>query len=498
VIEKGHWYGEIWNRHKNGRVYAEMLSISVVRDAQGKPRQYVALLFDISAIKKREHELERSAHFDELTCLPNRVLLADRLRHAMVQTQRRGQLLAVAFLDLDGFKAINDNHGHEMGDQLLIAVAARMKQALREGDTLARLGGDEFVAVLIDLVDVTASEPLLTRMLAAAAQPVHVGDLELQVSASLGVTFYPQAEDIDTDLLLRQADQAMYQAKLAGKNRYHFFDAELDGGVRSYHEGLERIRRALTEREFVLYYQPKVNMRTGTVIGAEALIRWQHPEEGLLPPSMFLPVIENHQLAFELGEWVIDSVLTQMELWHMAGLDIPVSVNVGTRQLQHMNFVERLRALLGAHPCVSSDYLVIEVPETKALEDLARVSQVINACREIGVTLILDHFGIGYSSLIYLKHLPVTQIKIDKSFVHSMLKTPDDLAILESVLGLAAAFHRQILAEGVETVEHGEMLLQLGCELAQGYAIAHPMPAHEMSGWLATWRTYPSWCYLPG
>ncbi len=415
----------------------------------------------------------------------------------MVQTQRRGQRLAVVFLDLDGFKAINDNHGHETGDRLLIAVAARMKQVLREGDTIARLGGDEFVAVLLDLADIEASVPMLTRLLTAAAQSVYVDDLVLQVSASLGVTFYPQREDIDADQVMRQADQAMYQAKLAGKNRYHFFDAEQDSRIRSHHESLEHIHRALTEREFVLYYQPKVNMRTGTVIGAEALIRWERPERGLLPPAVFLPVIEDHPLAVDIGEWVIDTALAQMEIWQAAGLNIPVSVNIGSRQLQQTDFVERLRVLLAAHPNVRPGYLELEVLETSALEDLVRVSQIIEDCREIGVSFTLDDFGTGYSSLTYLKRLHVTQLKIDQSFVRDMLNNSDDLAILEGVLGMAAAFQHQVIAEGVETVEHGEMLLQFDCELAQGYVIAHPMPAHEMSGWSATWHTDPSWDGLP-
>lgn len=447
----------------------------------------------LSVLEKLEH----IAHYDALTALPNRVLLADRLQQAMAQAHRHSELLAVAYLDLDGFKAINDNYGHVAGDQLLMSMAACMKHTLREGDTLARLGGDEFVAVLIDLDSIEASVPLLTRLVAAAAQPVYVGDLMLQVSASLGVTFYPQEDDVDADQLLRQADQAMYQAKLAGKNRYHVFDDEQDRNVRDHHENLERISRALAEREFVLYYQPKVNMRTGQFIGAEALIRWQHPEKGLLSPALFLPVIEEHQLAIELGEWVIDNALTQIELWHAAGLDIPVSVNVGARQLQHPDFVERLHVLLTAHPGVRPDDLEIEVLETSALEDLAQVSQVIEACRKVGVKFALDDFGTGYSSLTYLKRLPFTLLKIDQSFVRDMLDDPDDLAILEAVLGLAVAFRRQVIAEGVETVKHGEMLLQLGCELGQGYGIAHPMPAGALSGWSASWRTHPSWSRLP-
>ncbi len=497
LVENGHWHGEVWNRRKTGEVYAVMQTISAVRDVQGKITQYVALFSDITAIKAHQRQLEHIAHYDALTMLPNRVLLADRMRQAMIQMQRRGHSLAVAYLDLDGFKAINDKHGHQTGDQLLIAIATRMKDTLREGDTLARLGGDEFVALLLDLNDVANSEPVLTRLLSAAAQPFQVGDLALQVSASLGLTFYPQTDDVEADQLLRQADQAMYQAKQAGRNRYHVFDAEQDRSVRGHHESLERIRHALSEHEFVLHYQPKVNMRTGTVIGAEALIRWQHPERGLLPPSVFLPVIENHRLAVELGEWVIDESLTQMERWRKLGLNITVSVNVGARQLQQSDFAERLHELLAAHPSVRPGDLELEVLETSALEDLDRVAGVIESCRELGVMFALDDFGTGYSSLTYLKRLSVNALKIDQSFVRDMLDDPDDLAILGGVLGLAIAFRRLVIAEGVETVEHGEMLLQLGCELAQGYGIARPMPAAELPGWVFAWRPESVWSDLP-
>ncbi len=491
--EKGHWTGEIWNRRKNGEVYVEMKTISAISDAEGRVQQYVALFSDITPIKEHEKQLEHIAHFDVLTTLPNRVLLADRLHQAMSQAQRRKQLLAVAYLDLDGFKAINDTYGHNVGDQLLVAVSARMKQTLREGDTLARLGGDEFVAVLLDLDQPASSEPMLVRLLAAAAEPVHLGELVLQVSASLGVTFYPKFEDEDADQLLRQADQAMYQAKLSGKNRFHVFDAEHDRNVRGRHGDLQRIHDALAANEFVLYFQPKVNMRTGKVFGAEALIRWQHPEKGLLSPALFLPVIENDTLAVDVGEWVIESALSALERWRNSGLDITVSVNVGARQLQQVDFVARLRRILENHPDYQAGDLEMEVLETSALEDLIRVSQVIKECRELGVTFALDDFGTGYSSLTYLKRLPVSVLKIDQSFVRDMLDDPDDLTILEGVISLAQAFNRQVIAEGVESVEQGEVLLRLGCELAQGYGIGRPMPAAEIPGWVESWRPDPEW-----
>jgi diguanylate cyclase (GGDEF)-like protein/PAS domain S-box-containing protein len=493
LVANGHWYGEVWNRRKNGEIYAEMQTISAVHDAQGKLLQYVALFSDITSQKEHQQQLEHIAHFDALTGLPNRVLLADRLHQAMAQAVRRRQSLALAFLDLDAFKAINDTHGHDAGDQLLVALAARMKQTLREGDTLARIGGDEFVVILADLSDATACQPLLVRLLEAAAQPVLLEQRTLQVSASLGVTFYPQEEDMVADTLLRQADQAMYQAKLAGKNRYHIFDAEQDRTVRGHHESLEGIRRALVEQEFVLYYQPKVNMRTGQVVGVEALIRWQHPDHGLLSPVHFLPVIEDHALAIDVGEWVLNSVLDQIQVWQEAGVMLNVSVNVGARQLQGSDFVQRLRAILAAHPAVAPARLGLEVLETSALEDIERVSAVIATCGAMGVDFALDDFGTGYSSLTYLKRLPASLLKIDQSFVRDMLEDADDLAILKGVIGLANAFHRDVIAEGVETIEHGVMLLQLGCDLAQGFGIARPMQAQDVPNWLQTWRPHPSW-----
>ena len=497
LILQGHWSGEIWNRRKSGELYAELITISVVRNAQGITQNYVALFSDISSIKEHQNVLERIAQFDPLTHLPNRLLLADRLQQAMTQAQRRGQQLAVAYLDLDGFKSANDRHGHDEGDQLLIAVATAMKNTLREGDTLARIGGDEFVAVLIDLDSVESCLPMLTRLVEAAATPVKLGELVLQGSASAGVTFYPQANEMESDQLLRQADQAMYQAKLAGKNRYHVFDSAHDSSMRMHHESLEHIRQALERGEFVLHYQPKVNMRSGQVIGAEALIRWQHPEKGLLPPATFLPAIENHPLAVEVGDWVIDTALTQLEAWQTAGLDLPVSVNIGGRQLQQADFVERLLATLDRHPQVKPTSLEFEVLETSALVDMAQVSNVIEACIQIGVKFALDDFGTGYSSLTYLKRLRVAILKIDQSFVRDMLDDPDDLAILEGVIGLAAAFKREVIAEGVATIAHGTLLLQLGCELAQGYGIARPMPAEHVPAWVATWQPDAAWCELP-
>ena len=490
--------------HADRRIDMRVIGTVTVED--GVVTKLSGIFQDISeqkadqlALETANHELEYTnkvlehiAHYDALTHLPNRVLLADRMQQAIIQNQRNGLSLAVAFLDLDGFKAINDQYGHGVGDKLLITISKRMKAALREGDTLARIGGDEFVVVLADLKHTSDCEPLLKRLLEAAAEPYELDDHHLEVSASIGVTLHPQ-DGVDAEQLLRHADQAMYLAKQAGKNCYHMFDVAHDAAVKNKRESLEHIRIALLNQEFVLYYQPKVNMRTGAVIGAEALIRWQHPERGLLAPAAFLPVIENHLLSVELGEWVISRALDQMAEWQHDGLEIPVSVNVGALQLQQSNFPNRLEELLILQPDAYPENLELEILETSALEDINQVSAAIHACQALGVSFALDDFGTGYSSLAYLKRLPAKLLKIDQSFVRDMLEDSDDLAIIQGIIGLASAFHRNVIAEGVETVAHGEKLLAIGCELAQGYGIARPMPAAAIPNWVKTWRPDAAW-----
>jgi len=493
INKKGLWSGEIWNRHKDGEVFLERITIVAVKTSGNKVSNYIGFFSDITTQKTHEDDLKRMAHYDLLTSLPNRVLLGDRLLQGMQQAKRKKQKLAVAYLDLDGFKAINDLHGHSVGDHLLMVVAERMKLTLREGDTIARMGGDEFVAVLTEITDTEGFIPVLERLLCAASEPVSFEGLMLEVTISLGVTFYPQADEIEPDQLVRQADQAMYKAKLAGKNCYYHFDLNEDQNIRVQHASLAAIRRGLSNDEFKLYYQPKVNMRTGKVVGAEALIRWQHPEEGLLPPARFLPIIEMQPLSIELGKWVIDNALAQLEIWQSEGLELSISVNVGSYELMRSDFELTLRELLAAHPTADPAKLGLEILETSVLEDLAGICQVMEGCTKMGVTFSLDDFGTGYSSLSHMRHLPAREIKIDQSFVRSMLQVPEDLAILKGVLSLGKAFHRELIAEGVETVEHGKTLLQLGCELGQGYVIARPMPASDIPDWIESWQPDSSW-----
>jgi diguanylate cyclase (GGDEF)-like protein/PAS domain S-box-containing protein len=486
--ECGHWSGEIWNRRKGGEHYVETLTISAVRDPQGQLLHYVGMFTDITRQRESERLLAHAAHYDALSGLPNRTLLTDRLAQAMHQCQRRACDLAVVYLDLDGFGAFNEQFGHERGDALLLTVAQRLKEVLREGDTLARIGGDEFVAVLVDLPRGGDCLPVLQRLLQAATVDADA----IRITASMGVTFYPD-DPVEAEVLLRHADQAMFVAKQAGRNRLHWFDRAHDAAVRTRHESLEGVRRALDQGELRLHYQPKVHMRSGAVVGCEALIRWQHPQQGLLYPGAFLPTIENQPISIAMGEWVIATALEQLAQWCAQGQRLVLSVNVSAYQLMQSDFEQRLGALLGGQPQVPAGLLEIEVLETSALDDVEHVASVMQRCRGLGVRFALDDFGTGYSSLTYLKRLPAECIKIDQSFVRDMLHDSEDLAIVKGVIGLAGAFHREVIAEGVETTAHGTALLGLGCEHAQGWGIARAMPAESWAQWVRDWSPPQEW-----
>jgi len=441
-------------------------------------------------LEKANTALKLSAHYDALTELPNRILLSERMQQAMTRSVRNNQSVAIAFIDLDGFKTINDSYGHSTGDQFLRQIAGHLKLSLREGDTLARIGGDEFVAVLDGLNEHIDSHTILTRMLEAAATELIIDSKPLKVSTSIGVTFYPQ-NNSSPDQLLRHADHAMYKAKQLGKGRWHVFDIEQDVAVKHRHEEIERLRLALQNEEFTLFYQPKVDLSSNKVIALEALIRWNHPEQGILPPAAFLPVLEHDILSIELGEWVIKTALKQLHRWYSTAMEMPISVNISPLQLQHPDFVSKLDQMLKEFPILSANSLEFEILESSALKDIDRVSAVIKECNQLGIIFSIDDFGTGYSSLTYLKRLPTEYLKIDQSFIREMLIDTDNLTIIQGIIGLAKAFGLKVIAEGVETPAHGEKLLTMGCLLAQGYGIAKPMPANELPGWLEQWNANP-------
>ncbi len=495
--QHGHWSGEVWNRRKDGELCAEVLSIAVVRDDAGNSTHYLGVFSDITRLKTHEAELTRIAQYDALTGVPNRRLLGDRMKLALARARRQRHTLAVCMLDLDGFKAVNDDLGHAVGDELLVTVAQRLGQALREGDTLARLGGDEFVLLLADLTHPEQSHQVLDRVLHSVAQPLSFQGQTVSVTASVGVTLFP-ADDADADTLLRHADQAMYEAKQSGRNRYQFFDAVQDRLLMVHREQWLRLERGLAQDELVLHYQPKVNLRTGEVLGAEALIRWQHPQRGLLAPADFLHLARGSQLELTLGQWVLRTALAQVTQWQQQHrLNLPVSINVGALQLLDAGFLGELRHALDNHPQVQPDHVELEILESAAIEDMGRATQVLAGCQRLGVQLALDDFGTGYSSLAYFRQLPVNTIKIDQSFVRDMLHDPSDLGIVDSVIRLADAFSRPVIAEGVETLEHGSVLLILGCEQAQGHGISPPLAADLIPGWVAEWKCNQPWTRMP-
>ena len=436
--------------------------------------------------KEHQTQLEQTANYDSLTGLPNRAQLSERMKQGVEQVNRTDSSMAVCYLDLDAFKTINETYGQAFGDLLLLNTAESLRCGLRGGDTLARIGGDEFALILLGVNSDEELDQVLNGILAKLSEPIVEEGVTLTLSASIGVAVYP-SDDVPPDTLLRHADQAMLMAKQSGKARWMRFDPDSDKLVRAQRETIELMRAALSRREFVLYYQPKVDVENNVVVGAEALIRWQHPERGLLPPGVFLPQIEGDNFMIELGDWVIDEALNQMALWRKNGLDLAVSVNVAALQLVQENFIARLHELLVLHQDAPHGKLELEVLETSGLDDIAKVEKIILACREMGIGFSLDDFGTGYSSLTYLCKLSADTLKIDQSFIRDMMEDPGDLAIVSGVIGLASAFKRKVIAEGVETVAHGKLLLELGCPLLQGYGIARPMPAKDMPAWVKSW-----------
>jgi diguanylate cyclase (GGDEF)-like protein/PAS domain S-box-containing protein len=452
-------------------------------DTEGKPLNMIGTIQDITERKEHEKQLQHIAHYDALTGVPNRVLLADRLSQALARAKRDHGLMAVCYLDLDGFKPVNDNFGHEVGDKVLVEVTRRIKDAIREDDTVARLGGDEFVVLLVGMQVPEECAGSLNRLLDVVHQPIEIQGHSIRISASIGVALYPE-DDHDPDTLLRHADQAMYIAKQSGKNRFHLFDPASDQRTRSHHELLLQIRNGLAQGEFELYYQPKVELITRRMVGAEALLRWKHPTRGLLLPEAFLRVIEDTEMEIELGDWVIATAIDQQRRWREQGMQIELSINVSAYHLQSLRFSEKLKArsdLCCPGNCAGT--LQIEVLETAALEDVAGVSAIIAECKAFGMVFALDDFGTGYSSMSYLSKFDVDVLKIDQSFIHDMLEDKGDHAIVQGIIALAKAFEMGIVAEGVETEAQYQELLKIGCEVGQGYGIARPMPADALVEW---------------
>jgi diguanylate cyclase (GGDEF)-like protein/PAS domain S-box-containing protein len=490
--DTGSWRGELLERRRNGELCTLQTTISTVRGPNLDLRYHVLVISDITQQQAQREQLERQAHFDELTRLPNRARLSQLLDDAMRSADRDGYLLVVCYLDLDRFKPVNDRYGHAAGDRLLAELAGRLRSALRSRehwtDTAARLGGDEFV-LLLRAGTQEEARLAVERVLRVVSRPypLEPGQDSVQVTASMGATIYP-VDRSDADTLLRHADHAMYGAKQSGRNGYQFFDPELRLRTEQRVMAIGRIQEALDQQEFVLYYQPKVDMRSGRVLGFEALLRWEHPQQGLIAPLQFLPLIEHTGLSSRIGDWVIAQALEHLSQWRRNAFDFSVSVNVSARHLQEPDFALRLSELLARHNEVLATRLELEMLETAAHADIEATSALVSRCQGIGVRFALDDFGTGYSTLTYLKRLPVDVLKIDRSFVHHMLDDTQDRAIVEGVIGLARTFGCTVVAEGVESPAQARMLLDLGCDIGQGTGIAAPMPAAQVAQWVRDYR----------
>lgn len=475
----GEWSGEIWNRRKSGEIYPQWQTIRVIHNDQGQVSHYVAVFSDISAIKDSEHELAHLAHHDPLTDLPNRLLFTDRAEQALASAQVHKRGCALLLMDLDHFKIINDSLGHNVGDQLLKAVGERLKGLFGPGVTLARLGGDEFAVLAESCPQVVQAAALAQRMLDAMKEPFVFDGNQLFISASIGISLFP-SDALSAEQLLRNADSALFKAKSAGREGYALYTEELTAHAQHRVEIASELRRALDQQELRVYYQPVHDLQDSRLVGVEALVRWQHPERGLVPPGEFIPIAERTGLIADIDAWVMDQACRQMGQWLADGAPLSfIAVNVSSRLFARRELYEQVAQVLhttGLDPA----YLELEVTESAVMEDPEVALEQLHRLRELGLRLAIDDFGTGYSSLLRLKRLPVQKLKIDQGFVAGLPWDEDDAAIVRVVIALAKSMGMQVHAEGIEQVEQARFLLEQECDLGQGYWFGRPVPAQEM------------------
>lgn len=489
--ETGYWQGEIWNRRKDGEMYPELLTLSAVCNEQGDPVHYVGVVTDLSQLRLHEERSPRLAHYDPLTALPNRLLLEARLQHTLERASREENRAAVLVIDLDQFKTINDSHGHAAGDALLVAVTRRLRTRLREEDTLSRLAGDQFVLVLEALHDYQEAEIMARSIQALLESPFVLPDgCKAFVRASVGISVYPQ-DGNTAQALLVGADAAVHRAKELGGRQFCYYTSELNVQARATLVMEEALRRALDQEEFVLYYQPKIDLRSGRIVGAEALLRWQRPGCGLVSPLEFIPAAEKNGLIEGIGAWVIRDACRQMRAWRDTGLtEIKVAVNVSARQFRYGGLEEEIIQALTQYG-VKPSHLMLELTESILMDAPEKAVARMTALKRLGLRLSLDDFGTGYSSLAYLGRFPIDQMKIDRSFVKDIVTDPGAATIATSVISLAHRMRVGVVAEGVETEAQAGYLRQNGCDEIQGYLFSKPLPAEEFAELVRQGETLP-------
>ena len=476
---KGYWQGEIWDRRKDGGVYPKWLSISVMRDESGEIRFHIAHFSDISAERAAEAKLHHMAHHDMLTGLSNRVSLKDRLEHALALARRESSRVALLFIDLDRFKSINDTLGHHVGDELLIAVSQRLRQCVRESDLVARLGGDEFVVMLPGLDQTPAAASVAEKIVASIGEPYLIGAHTLYTTPSVGIAIYPE-DGADGESLMRNADAAMYHAKSAGRNNFQFFDAKMNELAVERLSIEHALRHALSRDEFRLHFQPVIDIRTGRVASIEALVRWQHPERGLLAPGFFIGVAEETGLIQAIGDWVLWAACRQLADFRAAGMaDVRMAINISALQMRNGNLPVLAQGIMAAYSLQAGD-LIFEITESIAMEQPKETERILDQLHAMGIQLALDDFGTGYSSLSYLKLFALDTLKLDRSFVEEIGVDADGQIICDATIGLAHSLRLRLVAEGVETQEQLDYLQARGCHYVQGYLFSRPLPADQI------------------
>ena len=483
IAETGSWEGEMWDRRKNGEVYSKNLSISTVYDDAGKACKYVGIFSDITGRKETERQLKHLAYYDALTSLPNRVMFYDRLQQAVSSAQRDDHLFAIMMIDLDRFKHVNDTLGHASGDELLVIVAQKLKDLVRGSDTVARIGGDEFKIILTDIKSPDEASIVAQKVIDTLRQPVQLKGKMVTIGASIGIAIYPDdGEEIDQ--LIKYADMALYKAKESGRNCYLYFSSDFQTQILDHVEMESDMKKAMAVGEFSLHYQPKINLHEDSLFGMESLIRWQHPEKGLISPDQFIPFAEETGLIIPLGEWILNTACQQLRLWS-ENLEQPLNlaINLSALQFQQKDFVRTMKKIIDTHG-IDPKNLELEITESMVMADVDNAIDIMKQLRNLGLKLAIDDFGTGYSSLSYLKRFPINTLKIDQSFVRDLTIDSKDAAMVKAIISMAKDLGLDVVAEGVETKEQSDFLRMNGCQYVQGFYFSKPLNVEEFEAYI--------------